>query len=198
MLNDFSLVTNEPCAAPCWNGITPGETRWSEALTILEDDPRLTDPQSQAAQEGPAIGAQWGKADGDMCCQMVSEDGQTVSFVSLSFAPEMRLSGVLGAQGRPTYALGAPVTDDQAVVYLFYPERSFIVVTFVAGASAELTPDSEVIGALYATEKDMDLTIKTSKLHAWQGYAPFSVYRADAPDEEFEVTPSVTLTPAGG
>lgn len=195
LLNDTSLVTNEPCEAPCWNGITPGETSWSEALTIVEDDSRLSDPQVQNAQEGTAIGAQWSKTDGDPCCQMVSEDGQTVSFISLSFAPDMTVEQVLEAQGEPEYALGTTVTDDQAVVYLFYPERNFIVVSFVAGTTAELTPQSEIIGALYATPKDMDLTIKTSKLHTWEGYAPFETYRSDAPDAEFEVTPEVTLTP---
>ncbi|MBI5669349.1 MAG: hypothetical protein HZC41_15200 [Chloroflexi bacterium] len=195
LLNDTSLITNEPCEAPCWNGITPGETSWSEALTIVEDDARLSDPQVQNAQEGTAIGAQWSKTDGDPCCQMVSEDGQTVSFISLSFAPDMTVEQVLEAHGEPKYALGTTVTDDQAVVYLFYPEQNFIVVSFVAGAQAELKPESEVIGALYATAKDMDLTIKTSKLHAWEGYAPFETYRADAPEAEFEVTPEVTLTP---
>lgn len=198
LLNDTSLVTNEPCAAPCWNGITPGETAWSEALTTIEDDSRMSDPQVQNAQEGSAVGAQWSKTDGDPCCQMVSEDGKTVSFISLSFAPDMTVEQVLDAQGEPEYALGTAVTDDQAAMYLFYPEKSIIVVAFVAGAKADLKPESEVIGALYATPKDMDLTIKTSKLHTWKGYAPFSEYRSDAPDSEFEVTPEVTLTPTPG
>lgn len=198
MLNDTSLITNEPCAAPCWNGITPGETLWSEALTIVEDDTRLSDPQVQNAQDGPAVGAQWGKVDGDACCQMVSENGETVSFISLSFAPDMMVSEVLAAQGDPTYALGTTVTDDQAIIYLFYPEKSLIVVAFVAGADAELTASSEIIGGLYATPEQMDLTIKTSKLHNWNGYAPYSEYRSDAPDAEFEVTPEVTLTPTPG
>lgn len=198
LLNDTSLITNEPCAAPCWNGITPGETSWSEAVTIVEDDTRFSDPQVQNAEEGSAIGAQWSKTDGDACCQMVSEDGATVSFISLSFAPDMTVEQVLGAHGDPTYALGSPVTDDQAVVYLFYPDKSFIVVAFVAGANADLKPESEIVGGLYATPDDMDLTIKTSKLHTWEGYAPFSDYRSDAPDAEFEVTPEVTLTPTPG
>ncbi len=198
LLNDTSLTTNEPCAAPCWNGITPGETAWSTALTIIEDDSRFSDPQVQNAQDGPAVGAQWSKTDGDACCQMVSEDGQTVSFISLSFAPDMTVQQVIEAQGEPTYALGSSVTDDQAVIYLFYPEKAFIVVAFVAGATADLKPSSEIIGGLYAMADDMDLTIKTSKLHTWNGYAPFSEYRSDAPDDEFEVTPEVTLTPTPG
>lgn len=198
MLNDLSLITNDPCSAPCWKGITPGETRWSDALTIIEDAPELDDPQTQTAQDSKAVGAQWQKKDGDLCCQMVSEDGETVSFISLTLAPEVRLQGLLDARGEPTYALGQGVTDDQAVVYLFYPEQSLIVIAFVAGTNADLTGQSEIIGALYATQKDMDLTIKTSNLHAWQGYGPFSQYRVDAPVEEFEVTPSITLTPPPG
>jgi hypothetical protein len=196
MLDDISLVTADPCAAPCWNNITPGETTWTEALTVIEDNPTFNDPEIINAQEGSAVGAQWSKREGDPCCQIVSEDGKTVSFISLSLAPEITLRGLRDAQGDPTYALGASVSGDQAVVYLFYPEKSMIVIAFVAGAEAELNADSEIIGVLYATPKDMELTLQTSKLHAWEGYAPFKTYKSDAADEDFEVTPSVTLTPA--
>lgn len=198
MLNDTSLVSNEPCAAPCWKNITPGETKWTDALAIIEDDPNYDDPQTQNAQEGSAIGAQWQKKDGEACCQMVTEDGQTVSFISLRLAPESTIGQVIEAQGEPTYAIGTPVTDDQAVIYLFYPDKSLIVVTFVPGANGSITENSEVIGALYSKPDQMELSIKTSKLHAWEGYGTFEEYKADAPDSEFEVTPEITLTPTPG
>jgi hypothetical protein len=38
-LHDMSLKTGEPCEAPCWNNITPGETNWNDALAVIEDDP---------------------------------------------------------------------------------------------------------------------------------------------------------------
>ncbi len=195
-LSDNSLITDEPCAAPCWRGITPGETSWSAALTILEDDATLKDPEVQTAEEGTAVGAQWAGVDGDACCQMISEDGKTVSVVLLQLAPNNTLGDLIEARGEPVYAIGTPVTDDQAIVSLFYPEDSLIVIAFAAGAaSGTLSESSEIVGSYYLTPDRMDLIIKTSSLYAWDGYQPFSAYAADAEDGNFAVTPSVTLTP---
>lgn len=195
-LNDNSLVSGEPCEAPCWRGITPGETAWSDALTIIEDDAALNDPEVQTAEDGPAVGAQWSPVDGEACCQMISEDGETVSVVLLQLAPTTTLGDMIEARGEPTYAIGTPVTDDQAIVSLFYPENSLIVIAFAAGAaSGNLSESSEIVGAYYLTADRMDLIIKTSSLYAWDGYQPFSAYAADAEDGNFAVTPSVTLTP---
>ncbi|NOG50034.1 MAG: hypothetical protein HND48_11805 [Chloroflexi bacterium] len=46
-LIDDSLVDNEPCSAPCWNGITPGVTKWGDALTILEDTEGIVDLKTE-------------------------------------------------------------------------------------------------------------------------------------------------------
>lgn len=40
-LKDTSLLSGEPCEAPCWNGIVPGETSFRDAKIIVEDDVRF-------------------------------------------------------------------------------------------------------------------------------------------------------------
>src|SRR5262245_41534373 len=88
-LHDDSLfTTDETCQVPCWNGITPGETKWSDGLTTLEDTPNFEKPQTQNAESGPAIGALWKEKGGDDCCQMVTSDGDTVSWILLQLAPD--------------------------------------------------------------------------------------------------------------
>ena len=62
-LNDSSLVDNEPCAAPCWREITPGETSWRDALTILEDDATLSDLKTETNEETGEIAATFQRAD---------------------------------------------------------------------------------------------------------------------------------------
>jgi hypothetical protein len=195
-LHDDSLITGEPCAAPCWRGITPGETAWSDALIILEDDATLDDPQTQSMEDSEAVAAQWQEHDGELCCQMLSEDGQTVSVIFLQIAPGSTLGELLEAQGEPTYAIGTPISDEQAVVYLLYPEKSLMVFAFAAGAeNGGLSASSEIVGAWYLTPDAMDLALKTNSLHTWEGYSDFAAYSADADASQFEVTPSVTLTP---
>lgn len=199
-LKDSSLITKgENCDAPCWRGITPGETQWKDALVTLQDQADLDDPQVQEIPNAaPAVGASWQATGGDPCCQIVSEDGKTVSSIFLQVAPTTTLKQVIDARGEPEYVLGTAGTDDQAIVNLFYPKQSMIVFVFVAGAAkGELSETSEVIGAYYTTPDRIDLGIKLSSLYGWKGYQPFTAYAPDKPDADFAITQSVTLTPTG-
>jgi hypothetical protein len=198
-LHDNSLVSNEPCSAPCWNNITPGETTWDDAVTILEDDPRFDQPQVQAEENTSRIGALWKETGGDDCCQMGTEDGETVSVILLQLAPDHTLGELIEAQGEPAYVIGTPGNEDQAIINLFYPDKQLIVLVFVAGAaSGELSESSEIIGAYYLTPDQMDLVVNISSLYAWKGYELFSAYAPDAENADYVVTPSVTLTPTPG
>ncbi|MBZ0275387.1 MAG: hypothetical protein K8I60_04550 [Anaerolineae bacterium] len=195
-LHDDSLITNDPCTAPCWRGIIPGETQWSDALNILEDAADLEDPEVRTDDASGTVVALWKQRDGDACCQILSQDGKTVSVIFLQLAPDMNLGQLIEAQGEPAYAVGTPVSDDQAVVYLLYPEKLMMVFAFAAGAEkGALSETSEIVGVWYLTQDDMDLAVKTNYLHAWEGYSSFATYSADVETDLFEVTPSVTLTP---
>lgn len=198
-LKDDNLITNdEACNAPCWRGITPGETKWSEALVILEDQPDLADPTVQNAENvGPqAKVAVWQPVDGEQCCQMVTEDGETVSGMVLQLAPNLTVGQIIEALGEPTYVVGTPGTDDQAIINLFYPDQSIVILAFVAGAnSGALSESSEVIGVFYTTPEQMKLGLDLSNLYGWKGYQPFSAYAPDVSDADYAITQSVTLTP---
>lgn len=201
-LKDDSLISKEPCDAPCWRGITPGETQWSEALTIVEDSADLDDPQVQNAQEGSGIGAVWQPKDGETCCQMATLDGETVSVIVLRLAPTLKLGDLIEARGEPNYVLGSPGDEEQAIINLFYPDNFLIVTVFVAGdKKGELSASSEIVGAFYVAPDQMDLILKTNYLYGWKGYQPFSAYApkatSDAPEAtepDFVITPSVTET----
>jgi hypothetical protein len=197
LLHDDSLLTGEPCEAPCWRGITPGETAWRDALDILEVESDLTLDPVQDAPDSEAIGVQWKETEGELCCLMISEDGETVTAISLQTAPDLTVGEVFEIHEEPTYALGGEITEDQAIVNLIYPDVPMVVVAFVAGKTGELSESSEVIAVSYLTPANMELAIQTNSLHNWDGFQPFSVYAADAEAAEFEVTPSITLTPAG-
>lgn len=199
-LKDTSLITkDEKCDAPCWRGIIPGETKWSDALVILQDQADLDDPQSQAIPDsGNAIGASWQPTGGEACCQVISEDGNTVSSIFLQIAPDITVKQLIDARGEPEYVLGTPGTDDQAIINLFYPKQNMIVFAFVAGAaSGALSEKSEIIGVYYSTTDRMDLGVKLSSLYGWKGYQTFISYAPDNPKPDYKITQSVTLTPTG-
>ena len=194
LLHDDSLITGQPCAAPCFRGITPGQTSWTDALTIVNDDTEFSNVQTQGPEgDNPAIQVSWQQgSDAPVCCQMVTQDGESVSLVFLRTAPNHTLGELIGAHGEPTYLAGQSFTDDQAIMSLVYPDVPMVVYAFVAGAdTGELAASSEIIGALYIVPDDMDLLIKTTELHGWEGYQSYSAYM----DSTLVVTPSVTLTP---
>jgi len=199
-LKDTSVVTkDEKCDAPCWRGITPGETKWSDALVTLQDQTDLDDPQTQAIPDsGDAVGASWQPTGGEACCQIISEDGKTVSSIFLQIAPDITVKQLIAARGEPEYVLGTPGTDDQAIINLFYPKQNMIVFAFVAGAAkGALSETSEIIGVYYTTADRMDLGMKLSSLYGWKGYQPFTAYAPDNPSPDYKITQSVTLTPTG-
>jgi len=193
LLQDRSLVTGEPCGPPCFRGIIPGETRWNDALTVIEDDPQFTNVQTQQAEDSDLVQAAWQDGNGQLCCQMISEDGEIVSGIFLLTAPTMTLGDLIRAHGEPAYLTGTEFTADQAVVNLFYPDIPMIVYAFIAGIeNGVLSSSSEIVGAVYLTPDQMDLFIQTLNLYRWDGMKAYSQYAAN----EFDVTPSVTLTPA--
>lgn len=192
LLNDDSLITGEPCVAPCWNDITPGVTAWSEALTILEDDPSIEDPTVQTAEDSASVAASFKEPGGiDASGQIFSEDGETVGLIFLRLAPTLTLDQVLERYGEPSYVIGTPFSDDppQAIVNLVYPEDQMIVYVFVPGKAGSLDGTNEVVGVLYMQPSDMETLLKTSSLHAWEGLASFETYSDQAP---FELTPEAT------
>ncbi len=185
-------MTGEPCAVPCWRGITPGETSWSDALTILEDDPSIEDPTVQTAEDSAAVAASFKEPGGvDSSGQVFSDDGDVVSLIFLRLAPDMTLDEVLDVHGEPTYVIGTPFSDDppQAIVNLVYPDLQMIVYAFVEGTQGALDGLNEIVGVLYMRPEDMTALIKSSNLHTWEGMASFATY---GPDSPFEVTPEAT------
>lgn len=192
LLQDESLIDGEPCGPPCFRGITPGETRWNDALTIIEDDSEFRDVQTQTDESSSAVQAAWRQGDNQVCCQIASQDGEVVTLVLLRTAPTMSLGELIEAHDDPTYLIGSEFTADQAVISLVYPDTPMVVYVYVDGSeTGELTASSEIIGVLYLTPDEMDLLLQTTELHAWEGYQSYQAYQ----EGEFEVTPSVTLTP---
>ena len=194
LFQDDSLITGEPCAAPCFRGITPGETAWTDALTLIEDDPEFDNIQKQGPEEGETtIQVSWQQGpDAPGCCQMVTEDGETIALIFLRTAPNHTVGELIDVHGAPDWLTGQEFSEDQAVISLVYQDVAMIIYVFVAGVEeGTLSATSELIGSLYLAPDSVDLLLQTTELHSWEGYGSYKYYM----EGELEVTPSVTLTP---
>lgn len=178
LLNDNSLVSSDPCSAPCWNGIIPGETTWEDALALLVEIEGFTEPQINEAQNGIAKLATWGEIEGEPCCEMITSDGETVDFLRLLMAPGVTLGEVIDVHGEPNYLIGSEFTNDQALFTLFFMDLPAIVFAHSAGGvDSELTQDSEIVGVQYITTGDMNSVLADAQLNEWAGYQSYLAYQ---------------------
>jgi len=189
-LNDTSLISGEPCAAPCWRGITPGETSWSDARSILEDDSTITDIQIQNEEETGEIAATFQRLDGIPCCLIYTEDGEQVDQMLFQLAPEITLGEVIETHGEPEFLSLSEVSADQAAAALYYPDIFTVVYAFLSGAeTGALGESSEIFAMLYVRPVDMELVLQNSSLYNWTGYGTYQSYA----ERGFDITPVPTV-----
>lgn len=186
-LSDTSLLTGEPCLAPCWNDIIPGETRYRDAKLIIEGDERYQITEEPEPQEGnPGRVFAFGEGENPACCQVFSRDGETVSSFLLQMAPVMAYGPAFDQYGEPDYALGLRLSEEQSYVLLVYPDVPLIIYAFVEGGEqAQVSVNSQIIGAMYASRTEMDELLNCQRLNFWGGFQALSRYVV-AEDEEYD------------
>ncbi len=191
-LQDTSLISGEPCGAPCWRNITPGETRWTEALTRVQDDATLADVQEQSNEDSAEVAITFQNRDGVPCCLLYSQDGQFVDQILLQVAPQMTVGQVIETYGEPTYVSGTDdenaqgLSPEQASLAMYYPEQQTVVYAFVEGReNGVLSEQSPIFAVLHVRADDMDEVIAGSGLYVWEGYQAYSAYI----DGSYDVTP---------
>lgn len=193
-LDDQSLISGEPCAPPCWNGIVPGETSFVDAISALTaDDARFTDPEQST--DGGILQAAWQKAgSGQYCCRVVAgenDQNSPVSYIFLALSPHIIVDQVIDRYGEPEYVTAFQFTDSEAVIQLVYPEVPMAVTVLVGDPTASLVTNSDVVAVLYMAPEEMELILDTSELQAWNGYQPYAIYAEATP----VLTPRITMTP---
>ncbi len=180
-LRDVSLMTGEPCEAPCWHGITPDETSYRDAKLIIEGDDRFKIVEEPDPQEGsPARSFTFAEGDNPGCCQLVSRDGENVSSFLLQTAPIMTYGPIFDRYGEPSYAIGQQVNAEQGYVALMYTERSLVLYAFVANPEqGSLSTDSQIIGVLYLGESEQQQLLECTSLFDWAGFRSFADYSGE-------------------
>ena len=183
-LNDTSLLSGEPCEAPCWNGIVPGETSYRDAKILIEDDPRFQNIEEAEPEENSSVRVfDFSSGEAQSCCRVVSRDGEVVDSLFLQLVPVMTLDAVLEQHGEPNYLLGNETSEDQAYMVLIWTDVPMVVFAFVAGAAeGELSATSEILISMYMAEAEMQLLTDCLSSYVWEGYQSF----ADYVDEDYD------------
>lgn len=185
-LNDTSLVSGEPCEAPCWQGLIPGETAWGVAQDLLDTSDLYTEVNTDRDRQTGEAWIDFAYEEGLQCCRLYTSDGETLDTILLLLAPQIPLGDVIDRHGEPTYLSGQVETPDQAMVALVYPEIPMVVYAFAENLSdAQISATSEVVGVSYASSALMDDVLATQNLYHWEGYGNLGTFI----DDVFDVTP---------
>ena len=188
-LSDDSLVTQNPCAPPCFRGITVGQTTFTDALAKVKADSSFANVQNQ---DKPPQAA-WAAAGGDGCCHMSADpDSGLINAVLIKVTPKMTIKQVIDKYGPPEYVTWVDYAPPQEVALgLVFQKTGIVTWVSPADANATLKETDPVVVVLYLDPKDFTKLLDTATLQAWNGYMAYQTYKAATP----VITPRVTVTP---
>ncbi|MCU0496805.1 MAG: DsbA family protein [Anaerolineae bacterium] len=183
-----SLITPDPiCALPCWNDITPGVTSWTDANILVGAERNFVNVETINSPNDPTAQLlRWRSIDGLDCCEMFSQDGQTVAGLNIIAITDITAAELIEAQGDPEGVYVNVRGANEALVYLFYPSKQLIVYVFVDGA---FSAENSVIGINLLSPDLMQETLTSVNLASWEGYDAWDVYLAAA-----QATPEAIAT----
>ena len=185
LLVDDSLLTGDPCAAPCWQGITPGETSLADALEIVQKQEGLVVVNSSDTA------FVFANESGIGCCQISSQGGELVATMFFNHAPHISVGELIAAHGEPRFVTGQPFTESESALMLYYPDSPMLLYVMVAGIDGQLSEDSPIVSVIYAAEEIFADAFAATPLDDWKGYLSYSEYM----DGEFDHMPG---THSGG
>jgi hypothetical protein len=186
-MDDISLVSGDPCEAPCWQDLIPGETVWGVAQDFVKNNADYTIVQEVTASiRVREARIEFAIQDGPQCCRILSRDGEILSAIVLLLAPNMQLGDVIERYGEASYVSGAAVTNDQATIALVFPDIPMVTYVFAESLSeSDVSAASTVIGIMYLAQSEMDTLLQSENFYNWEGYGLLG----NIIDGTFDITP---------
>lgn len=185
-LNDSSLVSGDPCEAPCWQNLIAGESAWGLAQDLIANNADYTVITNSRDRNTGEAWIEFAYQDGPVCCRLYSRTQETLSSVYLLLSPQMTVGDVLAQYGEPQFITAQVETPDQSYLALVYSELSFVVYVFAENLSeSQISEDSQVIGVAYQAPSEMETLLQSQTFFAWIGYGTLGDILAQP-----EVTPA--------
>ncbi|MEM9951034.1 MAG: hypothetical protein AAFV93_07540 [Chloroflexota bacterium] len=186
-LQDTSIVSGEPCEAPCWQNLIAGETAWGLAQDVIETDDNYRVITTERDRRTGEAWVEFAFQDGLECCRIYTDNGETLTEILLLLAPETIVSDVVTRYGEPLYITAQEQSPEQAYIALVYPDIPMVVYAFAENVTTdEIREDSDVVGVRYLAPTTMTNLLETESLYLWDGYGELR----DIVDGEFDLLPT--------
>lgn len=177
-LADRSILTDSPCAAPCWQGIVPGTPmEVDEIVQILEEVPNTSYIRADHLSEGIAISWFWKQRPWRKTGynSIFLRDGVVYS-MRLSVDFELTVEDILAKYGFPeaiNYGQGGVPEHPYVWMNLFYPNQGLQFVARVLPWNRPvLEPTTEIFEAVYIMPAESLESWRAfdKDLQPWPGY----------------------------
>lgn len=175
-----SILSDSPCAAPCWQGIEPGAPMGIEEITkILEELPGIGRISLNSLPQGTAIRWSWKPGvwrQTGAGLNSVFVAGGKVHNIRLS-VDDLTVGDVIARHGLPEATLyGPPLLPEEPYLWmhLFYPTQGlhFLanVYTRFHPVLEPTTPVEEVMYMVPAESLERWMETRPGRLVPWPGY----------------------------
>ena len=175
----MGILTDEPCAPPCWQGITPGTV--VNHQTILRQLRRMPGTTS-VRRDGNAVKWLWADRPGVNAIYIGVDD--VVQSISLQVDFELTVGDIIRKYGPPDAVNAAPFgygEDTYVLLNLFYPRHGLTCrVRVVPHSHPVLKPHSVVYEVTYSTTAEsveawFGDKVEDMCLYPWPGYGELEI-----------------------
>lgn len=190
---DRSLLTDVPCAAPCWQGITPGVTSRSQAMAVLQESPYILQDTLREAGTEERGGVTWEwRTPGRRLQPSISWRNGIVQEITLGLTYDLTVEEILNKYGPPealSAGLGGIPEHWYWIIDLYYPQRGLQFKAYTREYSALFEPSTEVGGVLLFVPMSLEERVTAvfndpaiasqviDTIRPWQGYGDlFEIY----------------------
>lgn len=188
-----------PCRAPCWEGVTPGQSSASEAIALLNHSPIVINAQRKVVALMPELGrVTWNWVDGQEG-GYANYPAKTSTEIIYSIAPlfrkTFRLTDVLETYGTPSHIIAtaqpAPDRYSPTITKIFYDSWFIylpqgLVVRSGGPDKPDLSQDTlfDQVVFFVPTQEGLEKSISIAREHSewilpWQGFRNFEFYCRD-------------------
>jgi hypothetical protein len=170
---DRSLILHEPCAPPCWQGITPDISTADDALSLLQNSPYI-DPNSISTrtEDSEVSTIYWDTAYFERLGKLTIGDGGTVERISVLTDYGITLDQLIATFGTPASVSTINISIDTPACYLvsfFWPEHGLVV-------TGEMLPGgASVSGSLSIWQVNYVITTEDGRIRCSRSDEPMEI-----------------------
>ena len=159
-LVDDSLLSDIPCAAPCWQGIVPGKTSRSQVMQILRANPYIRDDSLEEAGTTEVGGVTWWwSIPGRRLQPSILWQDNTVQEITLGLTYDLTVDQVVNKFGPPeslNVGIGGVPEHQYWIIDLYYPGEGIQFKAYTSESSSLLEPSTEVGVVIYFVPSSLE------------------------------------------